>query len=96
VESSALPADCAVRRLVRSARGWGGGFSRDPSSPPANVDVAWCRLEKPSDGNGADRSVAQFSYRLQRHRPLFVAGDKQGAIRSPRRPTWLSRNGQGG
>ncbi len=74
--SSALPADYGVRRLVRSARGWGGGFSRDPSSPPANVVVAWCRSRKPSADRASGSEVGHFSCR----RPQVVAGNNLGTL----------------
>jgi hypothetical protein len=75
VGSSALPADYAVRRLVRSARGWGGGSQ----TAPANLVVAWCRSIQPSADQTSGSRVDPFSCR----RPQVVAGDNLGAIKIP-------------
>jgi hypothetical protein len=72
MESSALPADCGVRPLVSSARGWGGGFSLDPSSPPAKVVVAWCRSRKPSADQVSSSEAAHLSCR--RRQPGGLTG----------------------
>jgi hypothetical protein len=72
VGSSALPADCGVRRLVRSARGWGG----DSPVGPANLVVVWYRSRKASSDLASGSGVDHFSCR----RPQDVAGDILGAL----------------
>ena len=75
VGSPALPADYAVRRLVRSARGWGGGSQ----TATANLVVAWCRSIQPSADQTSGSRVDQFSCR----RPQVIVGDNLGAIKIP-------------